>query len=119
MGGCEGWNSHRDFTMNVLFRTSLSCFVLGTFLFVTGVGKPISTAAAKSLEAKFNQKNNRSSNFQKETPKSPQQAYRYALELKKNGYLAQALAKFSEAYGEENILTDSYMTSLTEKEGLF
>jgi len=88
--------------MKILHNILLICFAFTTLILH-------SIASAKSLEAEYNLQHNQSSISQ------PQELFFNALNLKENGYLAQALARLSEAYGEENIATDSYYDLLEKK----
>jgi len=86
----------------------LLCFICGSInLF------PV--AIAKSLEKDSSQQNQSTAPEINIEPGQPQQLFFEALLLKKEGKLAQALVKLSEAYGEENILTDGYY-DLVDKE---
>jgi len=73
-----------------------------------------STASAQSLEAEYYLQHSQSSISQQEILQ-PQHLLLNALHLQENGYLAQALARLSEAYGEENIATDSYYDLIDKK----
>ena len=93
--------------MKILRNIPLVCFAL-IILILTSV------ASAKSLEAQYKRQHSQSSISQQKISQ-PQHLLLNALELKKNGYLAQALAMLSEAYGEKNILITGYYNLIDRK----